>query len=94
MLSRAGLQISQGSSDLLQEAGARFQAQVYKTLVVPRLMYCAAESRALTELETFHNGSLRQILHHGPDGPSNAEFMATTGQSCMADLRVRWLGRK
>ena len=51
------------------------------------LMYGAAESWALTEvqgaqLETFHNGCLRQImgLHRGPDGPSTFELLARTSQ--------------
>ena len=45
----------------------------------------AVSNWALTEaqgaqLETFHNGSLRQImgLHCGPDGPSTAELLART----------------
>ena len=56
-----------------------------------RLMYGTAESWALTEaqgaqLETFHNGCLRQMmgLHRGPDG-STAELLARTGQANMAD---------
>ena len=58
VLSRAGLQIPQGKSVLLHEGGTGLQAQV---LQIPRLMYGAAESWALTEaqgaqLETFHNG--------------------------------------
>ena len=75
----------------------------YKFLVLPRLTYGAAESKALTEaqgaqLETFHNGRLRQMMgpHRGLDGPSTAELLARTGQASMADLtrrhRVRWLG--
>ena len=49
------------------------------------------------QLKTFRN-CLRQILgiYHGPDGPSTAELVATTGQTSMADLmrwhRTRWLG--
>ena len=39
----------------------------FKSLVLPRLMYGATESWALTEaqgaqLETFHNGCLRQMM--------------------------------
>ena len=52
----------------------------YKSLVLPRLMYGAAESWALTEaqgaqLETFHNGCLRQMmgLHRGPDGADGVD---------------------
>ena len=65
-------------------------------------MYGAAESWALTEaqgaqLETFHNGCLRQMmgLHRGPDGPSTAELLARTGQAMADHMRrhiVRWLG--
>ena len=50
------------------------------------------------QLETFHNGCLRQMmgLHRGPDGPSTAELLARSGQANMADHmrrhRVRWLG--
>ena len=52
MVNRAGLQIPQGYSVLLQEGGAGLQAQVLQ------VMYGAAESWALTEaqgaqLETF-----------------------------------------
>ena len=83
--------------------GLGAKLKFYKSLVLPRLMYGAAESWALTEaqgaqLETFHNGCLRQMmgLHRGPDGPSTAELLARTGQANMADHmrrhRVRWLG--
>ena len=49
-------------------------------------------------METFHNACLGSMLgpHQGPDGPSTAELLATTGQTSMADLlrwhRVMWLG--
>ena len=38
--------------------------------------------------ETFHDACQRQMmgLHHGPDGPSTAELLTTTGQVRMADL--------
>ena len=69
---------------------------VLPLLVLPRLMYGAAKSWALTEakgaqLETFHNGCLRQMmgLHRGPDGPSTAELLARTGQTSMAGLMRR-----
>ena len=76
---------------------------LYDLLVLPRLMYGAAESWALTEaqgaqLETFQNGCLRQMmgLHRGPDGPSTTLLLARTSQANMADHmrwhRVRWLG--
>ena len=90
-LSRAGLQIPQGKSVLLQEgeAGLGSKLKFYK---LPRLMYGTAESWALTEaqgaqLETFHNGCLGQMmgLHRGPDGPSTAELLARTGQANRAD---------
>ena len=71
----------------------------YKSLVLPRLMYGAAESWALTEaqgaqLAIFHNGCLRQ-MGRGPDGSSTAELLARTSQANMADRRhrVRWLGQ-
>jgi len=86
-----------------KRVGLGAKLKFYKSLVLPRLLYGAAESWALTEaqgaqLETFHNGCLRQMmgLHRGPDGPSTAELLARTGQANMADHmrrhRVRWLG--
>ena len=83
--------------------GLGSKLKFYKSLVLPRVMYGAAESWALTEaqgaqLETFQNGCLRQMmgLHRGPDGPSTVELLARTGQANMADHmrqhRVRWLG--
>ena len=75
-----------------RRVGLGAKLKFYKSLVLPRLMYGAAESWALTEaqgaqLETFHNGCLRQMmgLHRGPDGPSTAELLARTGQANMAD---------
>ena len=83
-----------------RRVGLGSKLKFYKSLVLPRLMYGAAESWALTEaqgaqLETFHNGCLMG-LHRGPDGPSTAELLARTGQANMADHmrrhRVWWLG--
>ena len=78
-----------GYSALLQDSRPGFQAlKLYESLVVPRLMYSAVESWALTEaqgahLVTFYNASLRQMLglHRGPGGHSTAELLATTGQA-------------
>ena len=57
-----------------KRVGLGAKLKFYKSLVLPRLMYGAAESWALAEaqgaqLETFHNGCLRQMmgLHRGPD---------------------------
>ena len=62
---------------LIWRVGLGSKLKFYKSLVLPRLMYSAAES--LTEaqgaqLETFHNGCLRQMIDH------------------MRRHRVRWLG--
>ena len=67
-----------------------------QSLVLPRLMYGAAESWALiteaqgAQLETFHNGCLRQMmgLHRGPDGPSAAELLARTSQAAPTWLTI------
>ena len=86
-----------------RRVGLGSKLKFYKSLVLPQLMYGAAESWALTEaqgaqLETFHSGCLRQMmgLHRGPDGPSMAELLARTGQANMTDHmrrhRVGWLG--
>ena len=50
-----------------KRVGLGAKLKFYKSLVLPRLMYGAAESWALTEaqgaqLETFHNGCLRQKM--------------------------------
>ena len=74
-----------------RRVGLGSKLKFYKSLVLPRLMYGAAESWALREeqgaqLETFHNGCLRQMmgLHRGPDGPSTADLLA-------APARPAWL---
>ena len=65
---------------------------LYDLLVLPRLMYGAAESWALTEaqgaqLETFHNGCLRQMMGQMAQGQ-----MAPPRLSCWPALaRPTWL---
>ena len=74
---------SDPSRKISRRVGLGAKLKFYKSLVLPRLMYGAAESWALTEaqgaqLETLRNGCLRQMmgLHRGPDGPSTAELLA------------------
>ena len=76
-----------------RRVGLGSKLKLYKSLVLPRLMYGAAESRALTEaqgaqLKTLHNGCLRQMmgLHRGPDGLSTAELLARTSQANMVTI--------
>ena len=47
MCSTGQIPFSPQTSDLLQEGGAGFQAHVYNSLVLPRLVYNAAGSWAL-----------------------------------------------
>ena len=74
-----------------RRVGLGSKLKFYKYLVLPRLMYSAAESWALTEaqeaqLETFHNGCLRQMM-----GLPAAQ-MAPPRLSCWPALaRPTWL---
>ena len=66
MLSRAGLQIPANLFSS-RRVGLGSKLKFYKSLVLPRLMYGVAESWALTkaqgaQLETLHNGCLRQMM--------------------------------
>jgi hypothetical protein len=77
--------------------------RVYKAIVVPTLLYGAAESWALTQaqehrLDVFNNTCLRRITGHrrGPDTISNEELHEMTGQPAISALirehRLRWFG--
>ena len=73
-----------------RRVGLSSNLKFYKSLVLPRLMYGAAESWAFTDaqgaqLETFHNGCLSQILglHRGPAAPPPL--------SCWPQARLAWL---
>ena len=102
VLSRAGLQIPQGNSDLLQESRAELQSQV---LQVPGAAAAHVRCSGVLGLHRRTGGStgdLPQWLPESdigpppwPSGPSTAELLAS-GQTSMADLPrrhgVRWLG--
>ena len=77
--------------------------RIYKAIVVPTLLYGAAESWALTraqehKLDVFNNNNLRRITgqRRGPDGISNAQLYELTGQPAVSALirehRLRWFG--
>ena len=77
--------------------------RIYKAIVVPILIYGAAESWAPTraqqhQLDVFNNTCLRRILHErlGPEVISNADLYARTHQPAISALlrthRLRWLG--
>ena len=74
-----------------KRVGLGTKLKFYKSLVLPRLMYGAAESWTLTEaqgakLETFHNGCLRQMMG------STVAQMAPPRLSCWPALaRPTWL---
>lgn len=77
--------------------------RIYKAIVVPTLLYGAAESWALTRaqehrLDVFNTTNLRRITGHsrGRDTISNAELYELTGQPAISALlrerRLRWFG--
>jgi len=78
--------------------------RIYKAIVVPTLLYGAAESWAPTQaqlarLDAFHTSCLRRMLGAGRRHPgmiSNQEVYAATGQPAISELlrvhRLRWLG--
>jgi hypothetical protein len=72
-------------------------------MVLPILLYGAAESWALTDaqlhrLDVFHTTSLRRITGHGrgPDCISNNDLFELTHQQPLREIlrrhRMRWLG--
>jgi hypothetical protein len=75
--------------------------QVYNAVVVPTLLYGAAESWTLTQaqeqrLNSFHTRSLRRILGVSVMEISNRRLFARTGSrpvsEMLAEHRLRWLG--
>ena len=77
--------------------------QFYQAIVVPTLLYGAAESWALTaaqtrRLDAFHTTCLRRLLgtRRREGGISNREVYAATGMQPLSNLlrkhRLRWLG--
>ena len=68
VLSSVGLQIPQGNCVILQEGGAGFEAQVFKALVLPRVMYGEVESWALRDTG-YTIGDLPQCLPEADVGP-------------------------
>ena len=80
------------------------KVRIYKTVVIPTLLYGAAESWALGQAQTdrldaFNATCLRRILgvqHRHPTMMRNEEVYAATQQPAISDLlrkhRLRWLG--
>ena len=80
------------------------KVRIYKAVVVPTLLYGAAESWALGQaqqdrLDAFNATCLRRILgvqHRHPAMMRNAEVYAATQHPALSDLlrkhRLRWLG--
>lgn len=78
------------------------KVQIYKTIVVPILIYAAAESWALTaaqlqRLSVFHTTCARRMLGISRlEGVSNVVVLARCGMRSMSDIlqehRMRWLG--
>jgi hypothetical protein len=77
--------------------------RLYKTVVLPTLLYGAAETWALTaaqasHIDAFKTTCLRRILglRRGPDMPSNAILYETTQQPAISAIlrtrRLQWLG--
>jgi hypothetical protein len=104
-LGMAGGQFQQLRRHLFASRGVslRTKVRVYRTMVVPVLLYGAAESWALTEaqvhrLDAFHTTCLRRITGHrrGPDCISNADLFALTHERPLheelRESRMRWLG--
>jgi hypothetical protein len=105
-LSLAGMQVSSLRTRVFLDRGVSLSTKlrIYKAVVLPTLLYGAAESWALTEkqqrrLDVFHNNCLRTMLGvrlRGAGSMSNAQLWAETGSGQLRLLlrmyRLRWLG--
>jgi hypothetical protein len=105
-LSLAGMVVSSLRTRVLldRDVSLNTKLRIYKAVVLPTLLYGAAESWALTEkqlrrLDVFHNNCLRTTLGvrlRGASSMSNAQLYAETGSVQLRLLlrvyRLRWLG--
>ena len=83
------------------QVSLKAKMDVYKTIVLPMLLYGAAESWAPTEAQTqrldvFHTRCLRRMLGVTVLDISNSELFERTGarpvSAILREYRLRWLG--